>query len=38
MDNTSRYETICRVVIRMMKEIFGLEDKYLLCETNEEYG
>lgn len=22
----------------MMKEIFGLEDKYLLCEPNEEYG
>lgn len=22
----------------VMKEIFGLEDKYLLCEPNEEYG
>ena len=22
----------------MMKEIFGLDDKYLLCEPNEEYG
>ena len=22
----------------MMKEIFGLEEKYLLCDPNEEYG